>query len=78
MIVRLSKLEVVNLTVRFMDANTLLGNVTCVAKKLFSSASVLITYVKNITTLTKLPNLETVEESIARWECPTRQQAETQ
>ena len=78
MIVKLSKLEVVNLTVRFMDANTLLGNVTCAAKKLFSSALVLIIYAKNITTLTKLPNLETVEESIARWECPIRQQAETQ
>ena len=78
MIARLSKLEVVNLTVRFMDANTLLGNVTCAAKKLFSSALVLIIYAKNIITLTKLPNLETVEESIARWECPIRQQVETQ
>ena len=78
MIAKLSKLEEVNLTVRFMDANTLLGNVTCAAKKLFSSALVLITYAKNIITLTKLPNLKTVEESIARWECPIRQQVETQ
>ena len=78
MIVKLSKLEVVNLTVRFMDANTLLGNVTCAAKKLFSSASVLIIYAKNIITLTRLLNLKTVEESIARWESPIRQQVETQ
>ena len=75
---RLSKLEVDNLTVRFMDANTLLGNVTCAAKKLFSSALALTIFAKNTTVLTRLPNLEIVVELIVLWECPIHQQAETQ
>ena len=74
---RLSKLEVDNSTVRNMDVNTLLGNVTCAAKRPFSSALVLIIYAKNTTILTRLLNLETVVELIAPWEYLILLQAET-
>ena len=78
MSVRSSKLEVDNSTVRNMDVNTLLGNVTCAAKRPFSFALEPTTFAKNTTVLTRLLNLETVVELIVRWECPIHQQAETQ